>query len=97
MNVLGDWEHVDDVILVEGLFALVVQTVLAQQDLYTKLLAEGAQQRHLVEVVLAHCSVHACARNNNKHVKYRTSYKHNGCQYFANNEAVVERTLSLRR
>ena len=58
VDVLDDGEHVDDVVLAEGRLCLAVHVVLAQQHLHTQLLAEGPQQRHLLQQVALHCRVH---------------------------------------
>ena len=65
MDVLGDGEHVDDVVCVERLLGLVVERILAQQQLHSDRLAERAQHRHFVNGVFLHGRVDARAVKDN--------------------------------
>ena len=72
MDVLGDGEHVDDVVCVERLLGLVVERILAQQQLHSDRLAERAQHRHFVNGVFLHCRVDARAvKDNSQFVSIR--------------------------
>lgn len=50
-HVLDDGVHVEDVILVEGLSVLRLEVVLTEKDLDAVLLAEGAQEGQLAELL----------------------------------------------